>query len=54
MIRVFHDQPGRCNRMHDPFDRSDGSGFEMGSFHDCSIHSLHAIQLAFRPSSRIE
>ena len=40
--------------MHDPFDRGDGSGFEMGPFHDCSVHPLHPIQLAIRASSCIE
>ena len=54
MIRVFHDQSGRRNRMYDSFDRGDGSGFEVGPFHDCGVHPLHPVQLAIRSSSRIE
>ena len=54
MIRVFHDQAGRRNRVHDPFDRGDGSGFEVSPFHDRGIHPLHPIQLTIRSSSRIE
>lgn len=54
MIRVFHDQSGRRNRMHEPLDRGDGSGFEVGPFHDRGIHPLHPVQLAIRSSSRIE
>ena len=54
MIRVFHDQAGRRNRMHDSFDRGDRSGFELGSFHNCSIHTPHPVQLTIRSSSRIE
>jgi len=40
--------------MHDSFDRGDGSGFEVGPFHDRGIHPLHPIQLTIRSSSRIE
>ena len=54
MIRVFHDQAGRCNRMHDPFDRGDGSRSEMSSFHDRSVHSLHPVQLTVCSSPCIE
>jgi hypothetical protein len=54
MIRVFHDQAGRRNRVHDPFDRGDRSGFEVGPFHDRGVHPLYPVQLAIRSSSRIE
>jgi hypothetical protein len=54
MARLFHDQAGRRNRVRDPFDRGDGSGFEVGPFHDRGIHPLHPIQLTIRSSSRIE
>jgi len=54
MIRVFHDHAGRRNRMHDAFDRGDGSRFEVGPFHDRGIHPLHPIQLTIGSSSRIE
>ena len=54
MTRVFHDQSGRRNRMHDSFDRGNGSSFEVRPFHDRGIHPLHPIQLAIRSSSRIE
>ena len=54
MVRLFHDQAGRRNRVHDPFDRGDGSGFEVGPFHDCGVHPLHPVQLAIRSSSCIE
>jgi hypothetical protein len=54
MIRVFHDQSGRRNRVHDPFDRGDGSGFEVGPFHDCGVHTLHPVQLAIRAPSCVE
>jgi len=54
MIRVFHHQAGRRNRVQDPFDRGDGSGFEMRPFHDRGVHPLHPVQLAIRSSSRIE
>jgi hypothetical protein len=54
MISVFHDQSGRRNRMQDPFERGHSSGFEVGPFHNGSIHSLHPVQLTIRPSSRIE
>jgi hypothetical protein len=40
--------------MHDSFDRGDGSGFEVGPFHDRGIHPLHPVQLAIRSSSCIE
>ena len=40
--------------MHDSFDRGDGSGFEVGPFHDRGIHPLHPVQLTTRSSSRIE
>ena len=40
--------------MHDSFDRGDGSGCEVGPFHDCGIHPLHPIQLAICSLSRIE
>ena len=54
MIRVFHDKAGRSNRVHDSFNRGDGSGFEAGPFHDRGVHPLHSVQLAIRSSSRIE
>jgi hypothetical protein len=54
MIRVFHDQSGRRNRMHESLDRGDGSGFEVGPFHDRGIHPPHPVQLTIRSSSRIE
>lgn len=54
MTRVFHDQFGRRNRMHDSFDRGNGSRFEVRPFHDRGIHPLHPIQLTIRSSSRIE
>ena len=54
MVRRFHDQSGRRNRMQYPFDRGHGAGFEVGPFHDGSIHSLHPVQLTIRPSSGIE
>jgi hypothetical protein len=54
MIRVFHHQAGRRNRVHDPFDRGDGSSFELSPFHDRGIHPLHPVQLAIRSSSCIE
>ena len=54
MARLFQDQAGCRNRVHDPFDRGDGSGFEVGPFHDCGIHTLHPVQLAIRASSRVE
>jgi hypothetical protein len=54
MVRLFHDQTGRRDRMHDPFDRGDGSGFEVGTFHNCRIHPLHSVQLAFGSPSCIE
>ena len=54
MIRLFHDHAGRRNRVQDPFDRGNGSGFEVGPFHDRGIHPLHPVQLAIRASSRIE
>jgi hypothetical protein len=54
MIRVFHDQAGRRNRVHDPFDRGDGSGFEVHPFHDRGVHPLHSVQLTIRSSSCIE
>lgn len=50
MVRLFHDQAGSRNRVHDPFDRRDGSGFEVGSFHNCGVHTLHPVQLAIRAS----
>ena len=40
--------------MHDSFDRGDGSGFEVGPFHDRGIHPLHPVQLTTRSLSRIE
>jgi len=40
--------------MHESFDRSDGSGFEVGPFHDRGIHPLHSVQLTIRAPSRIE
>ncbi len=46
MICVFHDQASRRNRMQDPFDRGDGSGFEVGAFHDRGVHPLLPVQLA--------
>ena len=54
MICVFHNQAGRRNRMQNPFDRGNGSGFEVGPFHDRGVHPLHPVQLAIRASSRIE
>jgi hypothetical protein len=54
MIRLFQDQAGRRNRMHDPFDRGDGSGFQVRPFHDGGIHPLRPIQLTIRSSSCIE
>lgn len=54
MVRGFHDQAGGRNRMQDPFDRRDGAGFEVGSFHDRSVHPLHPVQLAIRSLPRIE
>ena len=54
MARLFHNQACRRNRVHDPFNRSDGSGFEVGPFHDCGVHTLHPVQLAIRASSCVE
>jgi hypothetical protein len=54
MASLFHDQAGRRNRVHDPFDRGDGSGVEAGPFHDCGVHPLHPVQLAIRASSCVE
>ena len=54
MVRLFHDQAGRRNWVHDPFDRSDGPGVEVSPFHDCGVHTLNPVQLAIRSSSRIE
>ena len=54
MTRFFHDQACRRNRVPDPFDRGNGSGFEVGPFHDCGIHTLHPVQLAIRASSCVE
>ena len=54
MVRCFHDQSGRCNRMQYPFERGHGAGFKVGSFHNGSIHSLHPVQLTLRPSSCIK
>jgi len=54
MVRLFHDQASRRNRVRDPFDRGDGSCFEMGSFHDRGVHPLDPIKLAFRSSSCVE
>jgi hypothetical protein len=54
MARLFHDQAGRRNRVHDLFDRGDGSGFEVGPFHDCGVHPPHPVQLMIRSSSRVE
>ena len=44
MICVFHDQASRRNRMQDPFDRSDGSGFEIAP-------SMIAASIRCTPSS---
>lgn len=43
VVRLFHDQSGRSNRMVDAFDRGDGSSFELGSLHDGGVHSLHSV-----------
>ncbi len=47
---VLHDQTGGCNRVEDPFDRGDRASSELHPFHDRGVHSLHAIELAIRPS----
>ena len=54
MVRFFHDQAGRRYWVRDPFDRGDGSGFEVGPFHDRGIHPLHPIQLVICSSSCVE
>jgi len=54
MIRVFHDQSGRRNRVQNPFDRGNCSGFEMRPLHNCGVHPLHPVQLAIRTSPSIE
>ena len=54
MVRLFHDQTGCRNRVHDPFDRGDSAGFEVSPFHDGGVHPLHSVQLAFGSSSSIE
>ena len=54
MVCLFHNQAGRRNRMCDSFDRSDSPSFELGSFHNRGIHSLHPVQLAIRSSSCIK
>jgi hypothetical protein len=54
MIRLFHNQAGSRNRMDNPFDRGNRSGFQMRPFHNGGIHPLHSIKLAIRSSSRVE
>jgi hypothetical protein len=54
MVRFLHDAASCRNRVRDPFERGDGSGFEVGSFHNSGIHTLHPVQLAIRSSPRIE
>jgi hypothetical protein len=54
MVRLFYDEASCSNRVRDPFDRGDGSGFEMEPFHNSGIHTLDLVQLAIRTSPRIE
>ena len=54
MVRLFHDQACRRNRVHDPFDRGNGSGLKVRPFHEGSVHPPYPVQLAIRSSSRVE
>jgi len=54
MIRFFHDQPGRSNRMDEAFDRRHSAGPQSGPFHYRGIQPLHAVQLPLCPSPGVE
>ena len=54
MVRLFHNQACRRNRVQDPFDRGNGSGLKVPPFHDGGIHPLHPVKLAIRSSPRVE
>ena len=54
MIRFFHDQPGRSNRMDEAFDRRHSASPQSGPFHYRGIHPLHAVQLPLCPSPCVE
>jgi hypothetical protein len=54
MRRLFHDQAGSRNRIHDPFNRRDGTGAQSTALHDGCVHPSHSVQLEMRSRAGIE